>query len=90
MNAGLIRTVAGDSRPLHQDEVAEFLQLAAEIQTAEGLTVDAALDRAAEQLEVLRYPSPYMWDSVRSPPATGMRSPARSRSEGTNRATIEP
>ena len=64
MKAGLIRTVVGDSRPIRQDELGEFLSLAAEIQAAEGLTVDAALDRAAEQLDELAHYYPYMWDSA--------------------------
>jgi hypothetical protein len=55
MRDAFIRTVTGQPRPLRQDELAEFLQLALEIQQAEGLTVDAALDRAAEQLDRLRY-----------------------------------
>jgi hypothetical protein len=64
MNAGVIRTVIGDTRPLHQDELGEFLSLAAEIQAAEGLDVDAALDRAAEQLDELGHYYPYLWDST--------------------------
>ena len=58
MSVGLIRTVLGNSRPLYQDELGEFLSLAAEIQVAEGLDVDAAMDAAAEQLDRLQ------WDQV--------------------------
>ena len=64
MKAGLIRTVVGAYRPIERDELGEFLSLAAEIQAAEGLTVDAALDRAAEQLDELAHYYPYMWDST--------------------------
>ncbi len=64
MRDALIRTVIGDTRPLHQDELAEFLQLALEIQSAEGLTVDAALDCASEQLDELAHYYPYLWDST--------------------------
>ena len=64
MRHALIRTVVGDTRPLHCDELGEFLSLALEIQQAEGLTVDAALDRAAEQLDELAHYYPYMWDST--------------------------
>ena len=64
MKQGLIRTVIGDSRPIRQDELGEFLSLAAEIQATEGVTVDAALDRAAEQLDELAHYYPYLWDST--------------------------
>ncbi len=64
MRVGIIRTVTGQPRPLYHDELAEFLSLAAEIQAAEGLDVDTALDRAAEQLDELAHYYPYMWDST--------------------------
>ena len=63
MRAGIIRTVTGQPRPLERDELGEFLSLAAEMQAAEGLTVDAALDRAAKELDDLRY---YVFDWNRS------------------------
>ena len=41
----------------------ELAALALEIQTAEGLDVDQALDRAVKELEVLRYYQ-LEWDTV--------------------------
>jgi hypothetical protein len=54
MKDALIRTITG-ARPLRETELGEFLSLAAEIQAAEGLTVNAALDAAAKELDDLRY-----------------------------------
>ena len=64
MKHGLIRTVVGDTRPLRQYELAEFLALATEIQQTEQLDFVQAFVRAAEQLDELAHYYPYLWDSA--------------------------